>query len=240
VWIWESRGSPNGDIPAVDADLELATQARDFAAIVERLGIADFHFVGWCQAAQLAVYTAATRAVRPRSMSFIAPAGFGYSLLKSEFERCALPVYLEIARQGVAAAEKLGRILDKYRDAPPTPTLAGDRLTLLHLADPEATYVFSKYMRAYEENKAVVTDLASGVLDRIPTQTIHCKDDTYSHFSESVQLTKRHPSVQLSLLPRGGHLQVFDEAEAYGDLVVRLIRQEEERVAGGTRARAVS
>ncbi|WP_437677695.1 alpha/beta fold hydrolase [Sorangium sp. So ce131] len=224
VLIWESKGCPNADIPMVDADLELTAQSSDFRDIVEQEAFEDFHFVGWCQAAQLVAHAFSYARIKPKTMSFIAPAGFGYSLVKSEFDRCALPIYLEIARQGVSGAEKLARILDKYRDVPPSKVLEGDRLTMLHLSDPHATYVFSKYMRSYEHNKTTVNRLLSDVLSAVPAQTIHCKDDTYSHFSESVQLSKKHPSVQLRLLPQGGHLQVFNEPETQADIVSSFIR----------------
>lgn len=223
VLVWESGGCPDTDCEVVEADFGLAAQSRHFARILRQQGCMDFHFVGWCQSAQLAVHAVATEGLRPASMSWIAPAGFGLSLVKSEFERCALPIYLEIERQGREQAEKLARILNKYRDAPPSDKLTGERLTMLHLADPTATLVFSRYMKCYEDNKPVARELLAAGLNGIATQIIHCKDDNYSHYSESVQISRKYPGVELKLLDQGGHLQLFDAPEASAELVLRFI-----------------
>ena len=50
-------------------------------------------------------------------------------------------------------------------------------------------------------------------LRAIPTQIIHCRDDTYSHYSEAVQIAKNFPSVSLELLNSGGHLQVYNDPD---------------------------
>lgn len=223
VLIWESHGCPNSAMPLCDADYELASQSRHFSEVIKHEGIAEFHFVGWCQAAQLAAHATANGYIKPRTMSWIAPAGLGYSLVKSEFERCALPIYLEIERNGTSHAEKLGKLLNKYRDEPATEAIAAAKLTMLHLPDPQMTYAFSRYMRAYDENKRITKPLVASVLGSVPTLAIHCRDDTYSHFSESVQLSKCHPSIELRLLERGGHLQVFNDPVTLAEHVLGFV-----------------
>jgi pimeloyl-ACP methyl ester carboxylesterase len=214
VVIWESKGSPDASATVSDADFGLSSQAARFARIIEARRLHEVHFVGWCQAAQIASYAVSHGLVRAKSMSWIAPAGFGYSLLPSEFDRCALPVYLEIERQGLDYAEKFRRVLDKHALAPATEAIVAEKLTMLHLADAQATHVFSRYMRAYEENKAVAKNTLPAAVDSVPTLAMHSRDDTFSHFSESVQIAKKHPSVRLQLLESGGHLQVFNSPTA--------------------------
>jgi hypothetical protein len=223
VLIWESHGCPDCSTPICDADLDLASQSAHFLAVVEQAGFNEFHFVGWCQAAQFAVHAVANGYVMPRTMSWIAPAGLGYSLVKSEFDRCALPIYLDIERNGVARAEELRKILNKYRDMPATEAIAAEKLTMLHLSGSEATYTFSRYMRAYEDNKPLTKELVSHAVGLVPTQAIHCRDDTYSHFSESVELAKHHSSLALRLNGSGGHLKVFNDPSNLAELVVAFI-----------------
>ncbi|WP_375744291.1 alpha/beta hydrolase [Corallococcus interemptor] len=220
VLIWESRACPDPATPVRDTDFELADQSRHFSEVLAQAGIESFHFVGWCQAAQLAVHATAHGLIKPRTLSWIAPAGLGYSLVKSEFDRCALPIYLEIARHGVAHAGKLGRILNKYNGVPATPKNAAEKLTMVHLSDPEMTHVFSRYMKAYDDHRRIAGEFVSAALEAVPTLSIHCRDDTYSHFSESVQLAKRHPSLELRLLGQGGHLQVFNEPATLAEHVL--------------------
>ncbi|OJH34844.1 hypothetical protein BON30_40320 [Cystobacter ferrugineus] len=223
VLIWESRGCPDSAIPVYDTDLGLADQSRHFSEVLKQQGFEAFHFVGWCQAAQLAVHATASGQVKPRTMSWIAPAGLGYSLVKSEFDRCALPIYLEIEKHGLLHAEKLGRLLNKYNGVPATAQNAAEKLTMRHLADPRMTYVFSRYMKAYEDNRLLAKQFVSTALDSVPTLAIHCRDDTYSHFSESVQLSKLHPSLELRLLGKGGHLQIFNDPATLAEYVLGFI-----------------
>jgi hypothetical protein len=221
VLSWESKGCPDNAVAMSTDDLQLDTQSANFENIIKQEGFEDFHFVGWCQASQLLVHTLAKTELKPRTISWVAPAGLGCSLVSSEFERCALPVYLEIERQGVVQAEKLARILDKYRDEPITDDIAAEKLTMLHLSDAEMTHRFSKYMKAYEDNKTIAKDLLDTVLNMHKALVIHCKDDTYSHYSEAVQLDKQYQSIELSLLPKGGHLQLFNDP----DVLVKLIHE---------------
>jgi pimeloyl-ACP methyl ester carboxylesterase len=235
VLMWESVGCPDSEYEAVEDDYSLAAQSREFADILRAQDTQEFHFVGWCQASQLAIHALAKESIRPLSISWIAPGGFGHTLIKSEFERCALPIYLEIARQGLAEASKLALILDKYRGIAIDKNFSAERLTMLHLVDPVATRVFAKYMRCFENNKAVVKELLPAAFaTAVPTQIIHCRDDTYSHYSESVQLTKLFPQISLSLSEHGGHLQLFDApthaAEIVGAFVERHSRQLTEAV----------
>jgi len=223
VLIWESHGCSDSATRMSETDLQLASQSKYFSEVVKQAGFKEFHFVGWCQAAQLAAHATANGYMRPQTMSWIAPAGLGYSLVKSEFERCALPIYLDIERNGVSRAEKLRKILNKYRDEPATDTIMAEKLTMLHLSDAQATYAFSRYMRAYEDNKIVAKQLVPSVLESVPTQAIHCRDDTYSHFSESVQLSKHHPSLALRLIGVGGHLQVFNDPVTLAEHVVTFV-----------------
>jgi pimeloyl-ACP methyl ester carboxylesterase len=243
VLIWESHGCPDYSTPICDTDLELVGESGHFSEVIKQAGFEEFHFVGWCQAAQFAVHATANEYVRPRTMSFIAPAGLGYSLVKSEFDRCALPIYLDIERNGVSRAEELRTILNKHKDKPATEAIAAEKLTMIHLSDPQVTYTFSRYMRAYEDNKSAVKQLVSRALCSAPTQAIHCRDDTFSHFSESVELSKHHPSLALRLIERGGHLQVYNDPSTLSALVFafidastsrKLIRCGEERRAVAT------
>lgn len=224
VLIWESHGCPDCSTPFCDSDLELAGESRHFSEVIKQAGFREFNFIGWCQAAQLAVHAIANGYVRPRTMSWIAPAGLGYSLVKSEFDRCALPIYLDIERNGVSCADKLRTILNKHRDKQATAAIEAERLTMLHLSDPQSTYAFSRYMRAYEEHKLVAKQFVPRALGLVPrTQAIHCRDDTFSHFSESVELSRNHPSLTLRLIGRGGHLQVFNDPSTLAEIVVNFI-----------------
>lgn len=211
VVMWESRGCPDAQDALGEQDFALATQASDLAVIARALAPEGFHFMSWCQASQLGVFAVAHSQVAPRSMTWIAPAGMGHALVRSEFDRCALPIYLEIRRNGRAHAEKLGRILDKYRDRAFEEGIAGEKLAMLHLTDPDLTCTFARYMAQYDEQRDLVAPLVSRALARVPTLAIHCRDDTYSHFSESVQLAKQNPQLRLDVLERGGHLQVFND-----------------------------
>lgn len=226
VLSWESAGCPSADDSLCGEPTRLDRQSAQLGEIVRVQGLEEFHFVGWCQAAQLCVYSLAAAHVRPRTLTWIAPAGLGHGLVKSEFDRCALPIYLEIERQGVAQAEKLGRILDKYRDQSLTAANVAEKLTMLHLSDPQMTYRFARYMRAYVDNQAVVRSLLDDVLETPRTQVIHCKDDTYSHFSESVELAKMYPGMRLELLPRGGHLHLFRSPQLVAELIFKHIDRE--------------
>ena len=171
VLIWESHGCPDCSTPICDTDLGLVGESRHFSEVIKREGFKKFHFVGWCQAAQFAVHATANGYVRPRTMSWIAPAGLAYSVVKSEFDRCAfLHIYLDIERNGISCAEKLRTILDKHRGKPATEAIAAEKLTMLHLSDPQATYAFSRYMRAYEDNKPVAKQLVSPAISLVPTQ----------------------------------------------------------------------
>lgn len=226
VLIWESAGCPNREESMSAEVATLARQAADFRDIIRECGFEQFHFVGWCQASQLVAYAIATTDVRPKSISWVAPAGLGYSLVKSEFERCVLPIYLEIASLGLAYAEKLAMILDKYRDQPLSAGNAAEKLTMLHLTDPASTHRFSRYMKSYVDNQSLVKGLLDDVLGRYRALIIHCKDDTYSHFSESVQLAERYATVRLELLAQGGHLQLFDSPGTVAELILKHIDDE--------------
>jgi pimeloyl-ACP methyl ester carboxylesterase len=224
VLMWESAGCPDGECPVRDADFTLEFQAQEFRTTVAQFAPEEYHVVGWCQAAQLVAHAIARGGARPASISWIAPGGFGHAALKSEFERCALPIYLEIERQGVDEARKLGAILDKYRGLAIEPGFAGERLTMLHLADPEATHVFSRYMKCFRDNIPVSHELLPAALSvRVPTLIIHARDDTYSHYSESVEIAKMSSQVRLELLARGGHLMLFDEPATPASLVLDFL-----------------
>jgi len=224
VVIWESPGCPDSDCPPLERDFTLASQASEFAAILQQLRIKEFHFIGWCQAAQLAAYAIVEQGLRLSTLSWIAPGGFGHALIRSEFERCALPIYMEIERQGVEQARKLALLLDKYCGAAIGEDVSGERLTMLHLADSAATQIFSKYMRCFETNKPTVKALLPRALaSGIPTQIVHCRDDTYSHYSESVEIARAHPHVALKLMEKGGHLQIFNNPATIAELLVRFI-----------------
>jgi hypothetical protein len=98
-----------------------------------------------------------------------------------------------------------------------------EKLTMLHLACSRSTYTFSRYMRAFEDNKLAAEPLVPAALDQVPTQAIHCRDDNYSHFSESVELGRRHPQLALRLLRTGGHLQIFNDATAVAEPIISFI-----------------
>ncbi len=223
VLSWESAGCPDSSSPLDESDLTLARQSALFQRILLQEGFEEFHFVGWCQAAQLAVHAVASAAIAPLSMSWIAPAGLGCAIVQSDFDRCALPIYLDIERGGAALAGKLGVMLDKHRSAAFCPANAAEKLTMLHLADPALTHRFSRYMLAYARNQPEVNGLLASALASCPTLAIHCKDDTYSHFSESVQLAKHHAKVELKLLPKGGHLQLFNDPAILAPLITQFI-----------------
>ncbi len=220
VLSWESKGCPDFAVKMSEDDLSLATQANYFLNILDQEQFEQFHFVGWCQAAQLLVYTLFHHDVNPHTVSWIAPAGLGFSLLESEFERCALPIYLQIAEKGAGYAEKLSVILDKYRDQKLTEVIAAEKFTMMHLSSVEMTCRFSKYMRAYEENKLIVNQQVKDVINNNRVLIIHCKDDTYSHYSEAVQLEKKFcDQINLHLLPEGGHLQLFNQPLQITDIL---------------------
>ncbi|HWW71574.1 MAG TPA: alpha/beta fold hydrolase [Duganella sp.] len=223
VLSWESPGCPDNAAPVDESDLGLDWQSALLRRIVAGQGYTDFHFVGWCQAAQLAVHAVSTGAMAPATMTWIAPAGLGCAMVQSDFDRCALPIYLDIERGGAALAAKLAVMLDKHRSAPFSPANAAEKLTMLHLADPALTHTFSRYMGAYARNQAGVHSMLASALATCPTLAIHCKDDTYSHFSESVQLAKRSPNVALKLLPKGGHLQLFNDPATLAPLITQFI-----------------
>lgn len=225
VLICESAGCPDGDCAVVDEDFTLGNQARWVADMLAGQGFDAFHFVGWCQAAQIVAHAIATLGLKPLGMTWIAPSGFGYAVVKSEFDRCALPIYMEIGRLGIVGAEKLSRILDKYRDDTGEVEQTGERLTMLHLRDTDATLVFSRYMKQYDQQRAEARGSLSASLRGIPTQILHCRDDTYSHFSESVGIVRDFPEVELKLSDSGGHLQVFDAFSEPADQIVRFIRR---------------
>ena len=210
-----------------DEDFMLDSQARDVGAILKHEQIERYHIVGWCQAAQVIAQAIAVEGIKPTGVTWIAPSGFGYSVIKPEFERCALPIYLEIHRSGLTAAQKLSVILDKYRDDPGVGALTGERLTMLHLAHPHLTLVFAGYMNAFETNKAVAQTMVDRALVDVPTQLIHCRDDSYSHYSESVEIARARAHVELLLFDTGGHLQVFDEPEAVADRVMQFVQRQQ-------------
>ncbi|MCX4030253.1 alpha/beta hydrolase [Endozoicomonas sp. SM1973] len=228
VLSWESRGCPDYEASVSDDRFDLVSQSEDFVNILKQEGFDSFHYVGWCQAAQLLVHTLSVSDLQPKTISWIAPAGLGTSLVKSEFERCALPIYLEIEKLGSAYAEKLAMILDKYRDQPIREEIAAEKYTVLHLSDPDATHRFSRYMKLYEDNKSKVIELLGQVFEKHHVYVIHCKDDTYSHFSEAVQLEKKYPNVELELMPGGGHLQLFYEPDVIAGLILGYINREAE------------
>ncbi|WP_045739213.1 alpha/beta hydrolase [Xanthomonas sp. MUS 060] len=223
VLCWESIGCPNTQTSLTAEDFDLDRQAATLLGILHQHDYADCHFVGWCQAAQLAVHAIALHGFAPRSMAWVAPAGLLPPIVKSEFERCALPIYLQIERHGLEQAKKLAAILDKYRGQPLSGDDLAEKLTMLHLADPASTLVFSRYMRAYEENKQSVQALLPAALGRHPTLIVHCKDDSFSHYSASVQLARHDPSLRLDLLDHGGHLQLFNDPGAVAQRIIDFI-----------------
>ncbi len=52
---------------------------------------------------------------------------------------------------------------------------------------------------------------------------IHSRDDNYSNYSESAQLSKRYPSVRLEVLPAGGHLLLFYQPQQVADIIFQFI-----------------
>lgn len=223
VLTWESTGCPDTAPAFAPTQLELATQAAQMRAMLLNRGIQRYHFVGWCQAAQLSVKLLDSGGPAPQSLSWIAPAGLGHALLKSEFDRCALPIYRDIAGRSLEHAAMLSGILDKYRDEPLSAGIAGEKLSMLHLAAPATTLRFAQYMQRYESNAAEVRDLLPAVLQDCPLLLVHCKDDSFSHYSESVQLSRLVPAATLRLLDHGGHLQVFNAAGVVAPLIVSFI-----------------
>nr|UHJ79946.1 alpha/beta hydrolase [uncultured bacterium] len=220
---WDARGCPDANAQLGGQDAGLDGQAADFVDVVADRRLDEFHFVGWCQAAQTAILAChSTPALKPLSFSFIAPAGLGHAVIASEFERCALPVYLHIASQDVAFAGSMVEVLDTSARSSTPPEVA-ERLLLLHLSSAEATLRFARYMKVFADSTSRIGSLVGGVLRRIPTQLIHCKDDSFSHYSESVQLARRHSSVRLDILPSGGHLFVFRQADAVAALIRRFV-----------------
>lgn len=223
VLCWESIGCPDSNIPIKTTDFDLAWQASIFINILRQQSYKNCHFVGWCQAAQLVVHAIKYHGFSPSSMVWIAPAGLTSTTVDSEFERCALPIYLQIEQHGLAHAKKFSVILDKYRNQPLCGDDLAEKLSLLHLTNQKNTLVFSRYMRTYEKNKQIMQSLLLTTLGKHPTLIIHCKDDNYSHYSSSVKLAKHYPSIHLDLLERGGHLILFNNPNAVSQRIIKFI-----------------
>jgi hypothetical protein len=226
VLSWESKGCPDHSVAIENADFSLPSQLDYFMNILNQENFTPFHFVGWCQAAQFLVYAMAKSNIEPQTVSWIAPAGLGCALVKSEFERCALPIYLQIAREGISCAEKLAQMLNKHKEQPYDERIVAEKLAMFHLNSPDLTYRFSQYMKAYENNKLMVKPLLGDVFSKKKVLILHCKDDTYSHFSESVQLNKRYDNVSLQLFPTGGHLQLFNDPTLLSNSIIDWIASE--------------
>ncbi len=223
ILCWESRGVPNHLMGVSDEDICIDVQASDFVSIVKAENFNGAHIVGWCQAAQLIVYLLGKELITTKSLCCIAPAGLGESLVQSEYDRCALPVYLEIEKKGIDYAERFMGMLDKYREEDFRPEIAVEKYSVLHLSSAESTYIFSKYMRLYAENVGVVNKLLSRSFAGLKVLFTHCKDDSYSHYSESVCVSRKYPSVSLRLFDEGGHHQLFHSAPTLAKVIIDFV-----------------
>jgi hypothetical protein len=227
---WESMGCPDVNVAMVEGDDSLQNQALEFHQILRCKNIEHYHFVGWCQAVQKMMVLNTMGGPMPESMCLLAPSGLDCGVITSEFEQCALPIYLKIDQEGQEYGAKMGKILDTMGNKPSHEDQLAERLSLAHLSSPEATYRFAKYMRSFEQSKPLVKPLLDGVFLNIQTLLIHCKDDNFSHYSESVQLAAKYPSIELDIVPRGGHLLMFNQATLTASKVQGFIQRCEQQV----------
>lgn len=225
VVVKESRGCPDGDVALDEDAYAIERQASELVRMVADLGLGSVHLVGWCQGAQTIVHACQAGGMAPDTICLLAPAGLGYAVVGSEFERCALPIYCQIAEaDDHEYAQRMGAVLESPpRHADALPALA-ERLSLLHLASPSAILRFSRYMRAFKQAQASSRTHAAAALSVAPVCIIHSRDDVFSHYSESVQLARVIPGAELKLFQDGGHLMMFNEAGRIADQVRGFVR----------------
>ena len=224
VLCWESVGCPDISERFEDGQESLSYQIEELTEILCAKNISEFHFVGWCQACQkLMKFCPTTANSTLKSITLLAPAGLGTSLLDSEFGRCALPIYLQMAARDEKFASQMSAILGANKKPEATEHTSGELISLAHLQDPKTSIRFAKYMLSFDKERKNIDPQKYQLFLTTPTHIIHCKDDEFSHYSESVQLSKRIPSLHLSLLSKGGHLMMFNQPDAAAELIHKQI-----------------
>lgn len=232
VVIKESKGCPDWEVDLDEDEHAVERQGSELARMVDHLRLGRVHLVGWCQAAQAIVHACQAGDMVPRTICLLAPAGLGHAVVSSEFERCALPIYCQIAEANDAEyAQRMGGLLDSPPKHADVIAALAERLSLLHLASPSAILRFSRYMRAFKEASDGTRPRAVAALSARPACIIHSRDDVFSHYSESVQLARAVPGVELKLLQDGGHLMMFNDAGRIADQIREFVRASS--LAGG-------
>lgn len=233
VIVKESKGCPDWEVEIDDGDFEVESQSEELAGIVDEIGVEEVHLVGWCQAAQTIVRACRDGRIEPRTISLLAPAGLGYAVVGSEFERCALPIYRQIAdKDDPDYARRMSQVLEMPSSHEDAVESLPERLSLLHLANSAATLRFSRYMRAFENAKARIKPEVVPALSVAPTCLIHARDDVFSHYSESVQVARAVPGAELKLFREGGHLMMFKQAEHIAELIRGFVLAHSARKGG--------
>lgn len=224
VVIKESKGCPDWEVELDEGEYAVERQGSELVRMVDDLGLGRVHLVGWCQAAQAIVHACQVGGMAPRTICLLAPAGLGHSVVSSEFERCALPIYCQIAEANDAEyAQRMRGLLDSPSKHADAIAALAERLSLLHLANPSAILRFSRYMRAFKDAKDPARPHVVAALSAAPACIIHSRDDVFSHYSESVQLARAVPGTELKLFQDGGHLMMFNEAGRIADQIREFV-----------------
>jgi hypothetical protein len=226
VLSWESVGCPDASEDFEEGQENLHYQVEEFAEMIKAKKLTKFHFVGWCQACQkiMKFHESNTHNATIKSITLLAPAGLGTSVLESEFNRCALPIYMQMSSRDESFAKQMSAILGGNKKPDTSDNTSGENISLVHLKAPETCKRFAKYMVSFDKERKVNSPEKYQVFSTAPTHIIHCKDDEFSHYSESVQLAKKVPSIHLTLLNKGGHLMMYKEPENAAGLIHERIQ----------------
>lgn len=210
---WESLGLPDMSLTINKEYMTLEKQSQQAYKIIISEKLTDFNLICWCQAAQVFLNLKAKFPnIIFKTMTLISPSGIGLSTIESTFNEQIAPIYIGLIHNSRQNISLLRKMLFDYENENLT---FAEYIRNIHLTNTEATIRYGLYLEEYILNKPCMKKLiqkaAHQIENNVRIQLIHAKNDNFSHYSESVALSKLWSSSKLLLIPNGGHEIIFNK-----------------------------
>lgn len=220
VVTWESRGLFGGVRQFDGAACDVAAQAADLIAVMDRFELRRAHLMGICGGAVIALAAAARRPERASSLS----------LWHGDFELGAdgsktphqqnLKALMSMATEGRVSPADLHRVVCRSMIRNVPPALA--HLVLYPYATAE---LLARYCRL---NGSIMSTDVHSFLDEVaqPTLVVTSTDDQTAHPAGSEKVAAALPDATLHVAPHGDHLSLFNAEPGLMQLAASFIARQ--------------
>lgn len=237
VLTWDIRGIPSDIDNDAVVDCSLQRHVQDLKEIVDSLGVKEFHLVGWCTGARVALEAVSMLGSQIKSLTLLNGAFFNKGVKYTAFEKANLKIMPLICRDPAMASricesmyEQRSKFLDKFTvtgnvSASLVSGVSGD---IAHLAGYpfRSSQSLSKYSRLINEiiSSPVTEDLLGKVIQ--PTLIVTGNKDQTSSPDHSYLLHEKMPGSHLYATESGDHYSTYRD-EANRDRIMKFMRSVE-------------